>query len=226
MLEDRRKFNRPVPSGEERRKEYASSLTHGVAALLAIVSLAPLIYVAVQRGNTRHIIGFSIFGSALVFLFVASSLMHFRYMRGTSRRIFEFLDYAGIYMVIAGTYTPFCLITLHGAWGWALFGVVWGLAAVGTLLSLFLRERFDRYAVIIYLLMGWLVVLAIKPLAAGLHLGGLALLLGGGLAYSLGVLELVLERHFYSHAIWHLFVGLGALLHLLAILFYVLPDMR
>lgn len=215
-----------VSKAEHPRQERANAITHAVAAILALLALAPLIVLAVYRGNARHIIGFSLFGSALVLLFTASSLMHFRYMRGKARRIHEFLDYAGIYLVIAATYTPFCLVTLRGAWGWSIFGVVWGLAAVGTLLALFLGQRFDRFANLIYLLMGWLIVIAIKPLAAGLQAGGLALLLGGGLAYSLGVAVLVMKRHYYSHAIWHLFVGLGAFLHMLALIFYVLPDMR
>jgi len=152
--------------------------------------------------------------------------MHWRYMHGTARRFFDFLDYAGIYLVIAGTYTPFCLVTLHGPVGWALLGVVWGLAAAGTLLHLWLGARFDRYCAAIYLAMGWLVLLAIRPLAAGLKAGGLALLLGGGVAYSLGVAVLLTKRFFHSHAVWHLLVGLGALLHLLALVLYVLPDLH
>lgn len=208
------------------RQERASTLTHGIMALLAFASLGPLIYLSATHGNVRHLISFSVFGCALVLLFIASTLMHFRNMRGMHRRVYDFLDYAGIYLVIAGTYTPFCLITLHGPLGWALFGTVWGLAAAGTLLSLTLGERFDRYAILVYLAMGWLIVFAIRPLAAGLQFGGTALLFGGGLAYTLGVLVLVTDRLLYSHAIWHLFVGLGALLHLTAMIFYVLPDMH
>jgi hemolysin III len=140
--------------------------------------------------------------------------------------VLEFLDHAGIYLVIAGTYTPFCLVTLHGAWGWSLFGVVWGLAALGMTLSLIYGDRFTRFADGIYLLMGWLIVIAIKPLAAALTLPGLALVIGGGLAYTIGVVFLTVKRLDHYHAIWHLFVGLGALLHLAAMIFYVLPDLR
>ncbi len=219
-------LDRTPPSEEQRRQEYANSLSHGVMTLLAIAALAPLIVLAATRGTARHVIGFSIFGAALVLLFAASTLMHVRYMQGRARRIHDFLDYAGIYVLIAGTYTPFCLVTLKGAWGWSIFGVVWGLAAVGTLLSLFLRERFDRYSIAFYLAMGWLVVIPIKPLTEGLRLGGTLLLFGGGLAYTVGVVVLLAKKHFHAHAIWHLFVGLGALLHLLALVFYVLPDLR
>lgn len=218
-------FDPARPDEDRRRQERANSLSHGIMAILAILALGPLIVLAAERGTARHIVSFSVFGATLVLLLMASSLMHLRYMQGTARRIHEFLDYAGIYLLIAGTYTPFCLVTLRGAWGWSIFGVVWGLAAAGTLLSLLLKERFDRYAVLVYLLMGWLVVIPIKPLTAGLKLGGTLLLFGGGLSYTLGVVVLVTRKHFYAHAIWHFFVGLGAFLHLLAMLFYVLPEL-
>jgi hemolysin III len=208
------------------RQEAANSLTHGAAAILALLLFAPLVALAARKGDARHVISFSVFGSALIFLFSASTLMHWRKMHDSTRRIFDFLDYAGIYILIAASYTPFCLVTLHGAVGWWLFGTVWLMAVSGTLLSLFAGERSDRFAIAIYLVMGWLVVIAIKPLAVGLEAGGMALLLGGGLAYTAGVVVLVTNRFYHSHAIWHLFVGLGALLHLLALIFYVLPDMH
>lgn len=220
------RFRLPRPTAKERRQEAANSLTHGIAAILAIAGLAPLIILAVRKGNLRHVISFSVFGSAMVFLFVASTVMHWHNMRGAARRVFVFLDYAGIFLLIAGTYTPFCLVTLHGTWGWSLFWVIWGLAGTGTLLSLILGARFDPFAIAIYMVMGWLVVVAIRPLAAGLTAGGLALLLGGGVSYSVGVLVLASNRFTQAHAVWHLFVGLGALLHLLAVVFYVLPDLH
>jgi hemolysin III len=210
----------------ERRQELANSLSHGIMAVLALAALAPLIVLAATRGTVRHVVGFSVFGVSLVLLFSASALMHVRYMQGTARRLHEFLDYAGIYLLIAGSYTPFCLVTLRGAWGWSLFGVIWGLALFGTLCTLFLRERFDRFAAPLYLLMGWLSVLAIKPLSQGLQFGGTLLFFGGGLSYTVGLAVLALKRPFHYHAIWHLFVGLGALCHLLAMVFYVLPDLR
>jgi hemolysin III len=216
----------PRPTAKERRQEAANSLTHGICAFLAIVLLAPLILLAERKGNVRHVIGFSVFGSAMVFLFVASTLMHWHNMRGMARRVFVFLDYAGIFILIAGTYTPFCLVTLHGPLGWDLFFVIWGLALTGTLCSAYFGSRFDPYAIAVYLAMGWLVVVAIRPLAVGLTLPGLALLLGGGLAYTVGVVVLATNRFIQAHAVWHLFVGLGAFLHLLAMIFYVLPDLH
>jgi hemolysin III len=212
--------------GASKRQEAANAWTHGMAAIASALGMGPLIALAAIKGNARHVVGFSIFGAALTFLFTASTLMHLHREEGPFKKIYEFLDYAGIYLLIAGTYTPFCLVTLHGAWGWSLFGVEWGLAIVGILLSLFIGERFDRYSLGIYLMMGWLVVLALRPLAHELSLPGLALLMGGGLAYTIGAIVLSTERILHSHAVWHLFVGLGALLHILALIFYVLPDMH
>ena len=214
------------PRLQERRQERASTWTHGVAAVISVLLLGPLIALAALKGNARHVVSISIFGSALVLLFTASTFMHVHRARGKAQKFFEFLDHAGIYTVIAATYTPFCLVTLHGAWGWSLFGVIWGLAVIGISLALGLGERFNRFGDGIYLLMGWLIVIAIHPLAVNLPWPGLALLMGGGLAYTVGVVILTTKRFYYYHAIWHLFVGLGALLHLLAIIFYVLPDLR
>ena len=215
-----------APSADERRKDAANTLTHGIAAVLAAILVGPLIALAVTRGDVRHVVSFSIFGGTLIFLLSASALMHWRQIHGTTHRVFELLDYTGIYLLIAGTYTPFCLVTLHGALGWTLFGVVWGLALAGTLMQALLGPRFDRYSLLLYLAMGWLVLVPIVPLTRALHGGGLALLLGGGLAYSAGVAVYLNKRIFHSHAIWHLFVGLGALLHAAAMVFYVLPDLH
>jgi hemolysin III len=228
MMTDRRQSTegRPGAERDRRREEAVNTLTHLVAAVISVAALGPLIVLAAVKGNARHVVSFSIFGSAVTFLFIASTLMHISRWEGPKRRVLEFLDHAGIYLVIAGTYTPFCLVTLHGAWGWSLFGVEWGLAALGMLLSLIFGERFTRFADGIYLVMGWLIVIAIKPLTAALTLPGLALVIGGGLAYTIGVIFLTVKRLKYYHAIWHLFVGLGALLHLAAMLFYVLPDLH
>lgn len=216
------------PGAKERlwRQELANSLTHGIAALLSIAALGPLIMLAAFYGQARHIVAFSIFGSALVLLFTSSTLMHIARRKGKRKPALEFMDHAGIYLVIASTYTPFCLVTLRGALGWGLFGVVWGLAAAGITLSAVFGERFTRFADGIYLLMGWLIAFAYRPLIAALSWRGMALILGGGLAYSIGVAVLTLKRPMHYHAIWHVFVGLGALLHLAAMVLYVLPDLR
>jgi hemolysin III len=215
-----------APDVQERRQELANSATHAVAAVLAMLALGPLILLAVLKGNARHIVSFSLFGAALVFLYSASTVMHLYRSTGINRKAHGFLDHLGIYLVIAGTYSPFCLVTLHGPLGWTLFTVIWSLAFFGIVATLYWGESFTRYGNGVYLMMGWLIAVAIRPLAAGLHPGGLYLLVAGGLAYTVGVLVLALKPYYHYHAIWHLFVGLGSLLHLGAMIFYVLPDMR
>ncbi len=230
----KRRPTRPAPATpalfeprlQEPAQERASSWTHGVAAVLSVLGLGPLVGLATLRGDVRHVVSFAIFGAALVLLFTASAFMHHYRGRGKARAGFEFLDHAGIYTVIAATYTPFCLVTLQGPWGWSLFGVIWGLAAVGISLALGLGERFNRFADGIYLVMGWLILIAIRPLAARLPWPGVALVIGGGLAYTVGVVILGTKRFYYYHAAWHLMVALGAGLHLAAMLIYVLPAGR
>jgi hemolysin III len=211
---------------QKRRQELVNGLTHAVPALLSIAALGPLIILALLRGNQRHVVGFSAFGLALVFLFSASTVMHFHRSFGAVRAIYGFLDHVGICLTIAGTYTPFCLVTLHGPLGWGLLIAVWSLALITMVLCFLYGENFMQYGNYIYLGMGWLVLVAIKPLAIGLTLPGLGLLAGGGLSYTIGVGFLVTKRHYHYHAIWHVFVGLGAMLHLATLIFYVLPDLH
>jgi hemolysin III len=218
--------HRPRLSQEAwRRQERASSYTHGVGAIFSVAGLWLLIVASARYGNLRHILSFTVFGATLVILYGASALMHALPL-GRARRLFEEMDLAGIFLLIAGTYTPFTLVTLRGSLGMTLFGIIWGLALVGVTGVHFYRKRFEKMASAIYLVMGWLIVLAIKPLAAQLPMPGLVLLVGGGLAYSLGVIFFLWERFLHHHAIWHVFVMLGSLLHFLAVLLYVLPDMR
>jgi hemolysin III len=208
-----------------RRQERMSSYTAGVSALISMAAAWILLVAAARYGNLRHILSFTIFGSSMVILYGASTFMHALPL-GKTRRLFEELDLAGIFLLIAGTYTPFTIITLQNAWGWVLFGVIWLLAGLGVLGMLKYRKQFEKWAAYIYLVMGWLIVIAIKPLAANLAPGGLILLVAGGLAYSLGVVFFLWTRFLHHHAIWHIFVMVGSFLHFLAILLYVLPDMR
>lgn len=211
---------------QKKRQEIANGITHGIPALLSIAALGPLIILAYLQGNARHVIGFTAFGLALVFLFSASTIMHFHRSTGAVKAIYGFLDHVGICLMIAGTYTPFCLVTLHGTLGWSLLIAVWVFAIVGITLSFIYGERFMQHGNLVYMLMGWLIVIAIKPLAIGLTPVGVALLVGGGLAYTIGVVVLATKRIYHYHAVWHLFVGLGAFLHLATLIFYVLPDMH
>lgn len=203
-------------------EEIAHGLTHGVGIVLAIVGLCVLVTFSALYGSAIHVVASSIFGASMIVLYTASTLYHSLPMPET-KRIMRVVDHAAIYLLIAGTYTPFTLVTLQGVWGWSLFGVVWSLAVVGIVFKLFFTGRFDRLSVGIYIAMGWCGVVAIKPMMAVMPTTGLLLLLAGGLAYTGGVAFYLLERMRYNHAVWHLFVMAGTALHYFTILFFVVP---
>jgi hemolysin III len=204
------------------REEVANGVIHGVGTLLAIAGLVALDIFASQRGTAWHIVGCSIFGGCLILLYAASTLYHsVPYPR--AKAVLRFFDHNAIFLLIAGTYTPLTLVNLRGPWGWSLFGAVWGLAILGITLRALLGSRPRALFVGLYILMGWLAVVAIKPLVDHLPTGGLVLLFGGGLAYTGGVGFYLWRRLPYHHAIWHGFVLAGSALHFFAILFYVIP---
>lgn len=202
-------------------EEIANSVTHGMGAVLSAAGVAVLVTLAARRGTAWHVVGCSVFGASLVLLYLASTLYH-AIPAPRARRVLRALDHAGILFLIAGTYTPFTLVTLRGPWGWTLFGIVWGLALLGVALEL-LAPRRRVIAVALYLLMGWTVVVAFRPLLAGLAANGVRLLLLGGVAYTLGVVFYAWRRLPYHHALWHGFVLLGSAAHFFAVLFYVVP---
>jgi|TARA_R110000822_G_scaffold244860_10_gene373539 hemolysin III len=204
-------------------EEIAHGLTHGVGIVLAIAGLCVLVTFSALYGSAVHVVASSIFGASMIVLYTASTLYHSLPMPET-KRIMRVVDHASIYLLIAGTYTPFTLVTLEGAWGWSLFGVVWGLAIAGIIFKLFFTGRFDRLSVAIYVAMGWCGLVAIKPMMAALPTLGLWLLVAGGLAYTGGVIFYLLERMRYHHAIWHLFVMAGTTLHYFVVLFFVIPG--
>jgi hemolysin III len=208
---------RPLTVGEE----LANSITHGIGALLAAAGVAVLVTLAARRGTAWHVVGCSVFGGTLLLLYLASTLYH-AIPAPRAKRVFQSLDHAGILFLIAGTYTPFTLVTLRGPWGWSLFGVVWGLALVGLALELTTTRR-PVLAVSLYLLMGWTVVVAARPLLATMASGGIVLLVAGGLAYTVGVVFYSWRRLKYHHALWHAFVMLGSAAHFFAVLLYVVP---
>ncbi|MCK6384683.1 MAG: hemolysin III family protein [Rhodocyclaceae bacterium] len=197
----------PLPS-YTLREEIASSITHGVGAVLAIAGLAVLVAFATLHGDAWHVVGCSIFGAAQV---------------ERAKRLLRTLDHTAIFLLIAGTYTPFLLVNLRGPWGWSLFAVVWTLTLAGIALRLFLKGRLHGLVVSIYIAMGWIVVVAIRPMLEHVGTGGLVLLAAGGLAYTAGVAFYKWRRLPYNHAIWHGFVLAGAALHFFAVLFYVIP---
>ena len=203
-------------------EEIAHAITHGVGLLLSIAGLVILIVFASLRGNAWHVASVSVYGSTLVLLYAASTFYH-ALPAPRAKDVFRVLDHAAIYLLIAGTYTPFMLVNLRGGWGWALFGVVWGLAVLGIVLEAVAKQRVRILSVVLYLGLGWLVAIAVKPLMQSVEPGGLELLVTGGLAYSVGVVFYGWRRLPYHHAVWHVFVMAGSLLHFFAVLCYVIP---
>jgi hemolysin III len=202
------------------RGERINSITHLIGASLSLAGLIVLVMHAARLGDPWKIISFSIYGATLVALYLFSTLYHST--RGKAKTIFQALDHAAIYLLIAGTYTPFTLVTLRGVWGWWLFGIIWGLALVGMLQDLLAARRRSILSVVLYLLMGWLVVTAIRPLARALPFAGMAWLVAGGLSYTIGVVFYALDEKLpYGHEIFHFFVLAGSACHYCTILFYV-----
>ncbi len=208
----------PRPSIGE---ELANSLTHGLGLLLAVAALSVLVTFASLNGEPYRIVACSVYGASLVILYLASTLYH-AVRAPRAKRMLRIFDHAAIYLLIAGTYTPFTLVSLRGGWGWTLFGLVWGLGMTGVLLKLVFHTRFEVLSTLAYVAMGWVVLVAIKPVAAALPASGIAWLVAGGLAYTLGVIFYAWERP-YHHAIWHLFVLAGSAFHFVAVLRYVVP---
>ncbi len=204
-----------------RAEERAHVLTHGLGALLALGGLLVLVVDAAEGGDPWRIVAASVYGTSLFLLYLVSTLYH-GLPPSRAKNVFRALDHSAIYLLIAGTYTPFTLVTLRGAWGWSLFGVIWGLALIGVAQEAVLRRRFRWISLALYLLMGWLVVVPARPLATNLPSGGILLLAAGGAAYSGGIYFYLSRRVPYHHAIWHLFVLAGSACHYFAVLRYVL----
>ena len=206
-------------------EEIANAVTHGVAALLSIAGLAVLVAFAVlYSGSPKVVAAVSIFGASMVFLYTASTLYH-SIPNPRAKKVLQYLDHSMIYVLIAGSYTPFCLITLQGYTGIALLCAVWLIAIAGISLQAELLHKADWINCLLYLSMGWLAVFVIDPLVSTLDSTGLALLVAGGLAYTVGVVFYIFERIPFSHAIWHTFVFAGTTLQFFSVLFYVIPGM-
>lgn len=202
------------------REEIANGLIHGIGILLSIVGLAVLVGFASARGSAVDIVAGSVFGATLIMVYTTSTLYHAISQPG-AKQVLRKLDHIAIFLLIAGTYTPFTLSAIGGRLGWTLFAVIWSLAVLGIVFELTFLRRWTWLAVGLYLVMGWIGIVAIKPLAAALDSGGVALVLAGGAAYTLGVLFYLWRRLPYSHAVWHVFVLVGSVLHFLAVLFYI-----
>jgi hemolysin III len=205
------------------REELANVVTHGFGLLLSIAGAITLIAVSILHGTVWQIVSCTVYGVTLVLLYLSSTLYH-AVSTPRLKRSFRLFDHSAVYLLIAGTYTPFTLVNLRGGWGWTLFGVVWGLTLAGIAFKYVALGRFPVLSTVIYALMGWLVVLGIKPVLTFVPMRGFLWLLGGGLFYTVGVFFFASKRIPYSHAIWHVFALCGSVCHYWAVFFYVLPH--
>jgi hemolysin III len=215
MVEVSARQERPQSLGEE----IANSVSHGLGLLAALAAFPVLVTAAHQRGDVTGIIGASVFATTMVLLYLTSTLFHA--LPGCrAKRVFQVLDHSAIYLLIAGTYTPFTLGVLNGAWGWTLFGLVWGFAVVGTVLKVFGGVRDTAISTWVYLAMGWLILIAADAVLTLVPNWGLFWLIAGGLAYTVGAAFFMAERIRYFHFVWHLFVIAGTACHFIAVLWY------
>jgi len=210
------KTYRKLTNGEE----IMNAITHGIGSLLSIAALVVLIIVAGRNGDIWHLVSFSIYGSTLILLYLSSTLYH-SFTNPKLKNLFARFDHISIFMLIAGTYTPILLTSMRGIWGWTLFGIIWGLAIVGAVIRSIYLHRFRKLMVAVYLLMGWMFVIAGKQIYESLPTLSITFLVLGGIAYSVGVIFYMWRKLPYAHGIWHLFVLAGSVLHFFAIYFSI-----
>lgn len=204
-----------------KKEEIAHAITHGIGALLSLAALVLLIVFASLNGGTLQIISGIVFGSTMLFMYLASTIVH-SLPAGKWKDIFQIFDHSSIYLFIAGSYTPFLLIPLQGSVGWTLFGVIWGIAIAGIIFKIFFVKRFLVLSTLFYILMGWLIIFVWKPLTNLMHGNGVTLLVIGGIFYTVGAIFYVWRSFPYHHAVWHLFVIAGSAFHFFAIFYYVI----
>lgn len=206
------------------QEEIANALTHGLGVIAGIAGGAVLITLAALYGDVWQIISASVFTAALILLYTASTLYHAIPGKRAKARL-QILDHCAIFVLIAGTYTPFTLVSLQGAWGWSLFGVAWGLAALGIVFKLFFTGRYEKLSTAIYIAMGWMVVVAMKPLIDTLSVASFGWLLAGGVLYTAGTFFYHREKMRFAHAVWHLFVLGGSVCHFVAVMLQLVPQL-
>lgn len=205
-----------------RKEEIANAITHGIGALLSVAALVLLVVYAALNGTAWHVVSFSIYGATMLLLYINSTLVH-SLREGKAKDFFEFMDHSSIYLFIAGTYTPFMLVAIRGPLGWTLFGIAWGIAVFGVFFKAFFVKRFLFMSTIFYIAMGWMIVIAWGPLTEAVAGRGILLLVLGGVTYTLGTVFYVWRGFPYHHAIWHLFVLAGTILHFFVVLLYITP---
>lgn len=199
-------------------EELANSLTHGFGILFSVVAISLLITFSVLEGSVLHIISSSFFGGAFLLMYTFSTIYH-AIQHEKSKAILRIFDHISIYFLIAGTYTPFLILGVGGFTGWLMFGIVWGIALIGTIFKIFFTHRFPRLSLFLYLGMGWIAVFIAKPLFLELSTTVLSLLIGGGVSYTLGTIFYTNQKMRYSHAIWHVFVLIGTITHFIAVMY-------
>jgi hemolysin III len=214
-------FNQlPLKREQSQAEEIANSISHGIALVAALIGTPFLIKQAARHGDVGFVVGTSLFSATAIFLYLASTLYHALPV-GKTKRVFRILEHSAIFLLIAGTYTPFMLGVLYGVWGWILLTIIWGLAAAGVVLKVFYRASLPILSISLYLFMGWMIVIAINPLVAKVPLPGLLWLIAGGLSYTIGVVFFAIDSRLqYAHLIWHLFVLAGTTCHYFAVLWY------
>lgn len=200
-------------------EEIANSIIHGLGVLLSIAATVILLVISAKKGSAVHSVSFSIYGSMLILLYVMSVMSH-ALPPGSGKRFFELMDFSAVYLLIAGTYMPIALIFLKGGWGWAIFGVSWGLAIIGIFFKIFFLGRFDKAATVVYILMGWLIVIAAQRALETMPGGFIFWLILGGGSYTAGTLFYLNHKIPWHHPIWHVFVVAGSTCHFLGFLFY------
>lgn len=200
-----------------KREEIANAIIHGIGALLSIAALVILIVSSVTQGTAWHVVSFTLFGATMVLLYASSTLVH-GFPAGRAKDLFEIMDHSSIYFFIAGTYTPFLFLAVKGSLGWTLFGIVWGLAIAGTVFKAYFVKRFLHTSTLLYVVMGWLMVFAWKPLVANVSTEGIIYLAVGGILYTLGAVFYVWRGFTYHHAVWHIFVLAASILHFFAVM--------
>ena len=203
-------------------EELAHAITHGIGVILSIIGLSWMLYVSINIADPWRIVASSIYGATLVALFLASTLYHSMFA-SRHRDVFKLLDHCAIYLLIAGTYTPFLLVAMRSSTGWWIFGTIWALATAGIIKKLWFRHRFPKVALASYLAMGWLIVVAAPQMADAIGPHGMAWLVAGGVSYSAGAIFYVVDRIPFNHAIWHVFVLVGGICHFFGVALHVLP---
>jgi hemolysin III len=199
-------------------EEITNAILHGIGVGLAVAALSVLVVLASRYGDVWYVVGFAIYGATLIILYLASTLYH-SFPEGKVKRVFHLFDHASIYLLIAGTYTPITLIKLRGTVGWTLFGLIWGLAIIGIIFKIFSIGKCRILSTLLYIAMGWLVVIALNPLLAALNQTSIVFLFVGGVLYTLGTIFYAWKGKKYAHAVWHLFVLAGSICHFFTMLF-------